>query len=431
LLRSGGGVMRPVHRRCIARVSPRYSIVAILSLALGGCSADATRFADAPFGRGAAFEATGSLAAPPAPVGRVERQALQSAPLPPPAANAVSYHGPVPSDSPSYVAPVNSSAARASSAAEGAAFVIVARGESIETISRRYGVSAAAIRRANHITAPGALRAGQRLRIPRANYELAAARAEPNPTVPSASASPSGQAGSAEQSHVVAAGETLSSIAHKYHLSRLAIAKANNLQPNVKLKLGQRLSLPGKKPEPLRVATAGDLRSGMPAPAEATAAPPPNAPPKEAGPVVANAQAGSEDSQTKNAAQNASPSFRWPVHGRIISGFGTKTGGQQNDGINVAVPEGTPIKAAEDGVVAYAGDELKGYGNLVLVRHANGFVTAYANASDLTVKRGDPVKRGQVIAHSGQTGSVSAPQLHFEIRKGATPVDPTQFLAGT
>jgi murein DD-endopeptidase MepM/ murein hydrolase activator NlpD len=95
------------------------------------------------------------------------------------------------------------------------------------------------------------------------------------------------------------------------------------------------------------------------------------------------------------------------------------------------VPEGTSVKAADDGVVAYAGNELKGYGNLVLVRHQNGYVTAYAHASELMVKRGDQVKRGQIIAHSGQTGNVSAPQLHFEIRKGKVPVDPTQFLPST
>jgi murein DD-endopeptidase MepM/ murein hydrolase activator NlpD len=126
----------------------------------------------------------------------------------------------------------------------------------------------------------------------------------------------------------------------------------------------------------------------------------------------------------------AVPSFRWPVRGRVIAGFGPKPNGLQNDGINLAVPEGTPIKAAEDGVVAYAGNELKGYGNLVLLRHADGFVTAYANARDIVVKRGETVKRGQVIAHSGETGNVSSPQLHFEIRKGATPVDPAQYLNG-
>jgi murein DD-endopeptidase MepM/ murein hydrolase activator NlpD len=112
----------------------------------------------------------------------------------------------------------------------------------------------------------------------------------------------------------------------------------------------------------------------------------------------------------------------------VIAGYGPTTNGQQNDGINIAVPENTPVKAAEDGIVAYAGNELKGYGNLVLVRHLNGYVTAYAHASRLLVKRGDQVKRGQVIAHSGQSGNVEAPQLHFEIRKGSTPLDPTRFL---
>ena len=129
-------------------------------------------------------------------------------------------------------------------------------------------------------------------------------------------------------------------------------------------------------------------------------------------------------------AGNGSLSFRWPAKGRIIAGFGPKTNGQTNDGINIALPEGTPVKAAEDGVVAYAGNELKGYGNLVLVRHADGFVTAYAHAKELLVKRGDPIKRGQTIARSGQTGNVDAPQLHFEIRKGPAPIDPMPHLSG-
>ena len=94
------------------------------------------------------------------------------------------------------------------------------------------------------------------------------------------------------------------------------------------------------------------------------------------------------------------------------------------------MPENTPIKAAEDGVVAYAGSELKGYGNLILVRHPNGYVTAYAHAKELLVKRGDPIKRGEVIAKSGQTGNVDVPELHFEVRKGTAPVDPMPFLNG-
>ena len=127
-----------------------------------------------------------------------------------------------------------------------------------------------------------------------------------------------------------------------------------------------------------------------------------------------------------STADSANPEFRWPARGRVIQGFGN--GG--NDGINIAVPEGTQVKAAENGVVAYAGSELKGYGNLVLIRHPNGFVSAYANNGSLNVKRGDTVKRGQVIALSGQTGNVSSPQLHFELRKGSKPVDPSNYLAG-
>ena len=131
---------------------------------------------------------------------------------------------------------------------------------------------------------------------------------------------------------------------------------------------------------------------------------------------------------TADAAAAGGPEFRWPARGRIIAGFKGGAGG--NDGINIAVPDGTPVKAAEGGVVAYAGSELKGYGNLVLIKHPNGFVTAYANNGEIDVKRGDTVKRGQTIAKSGQSGNVASPQLHFELRKGSQPVDPTNYLAG-
>ena len=123
---------------------------------------------------------------------------------------------------------------------------------------------------------------------------------------------------------------------------------------------------------------------------------------------------------------SGTPEFRWPARGRIIEGF--KAGG--NDGINISVPTGTSVRAAENGVVVYAGDGLKGYGNLVLIKHPNGFVSAYAHNGELSVKAGDQVTRGQTIAKSGQTGDVPTPQLHFELRKGSTPVDPTSYLAG-
>ena len=130
--------------------------------------------------------------------------------------------------------------------------------------------------------------------------------------------------------------------------------------------------------------------------------------------------------RTTPAVDSANPEFRWPARGRVIAGYGNSG----NDGINIAVPEGTAVKAAEAGVVTYAGSELKGYGNLVLIHHPNGFDSVYANNGSLNVKRGDTVKRGQVIALSGQSGNVASPQLHFELRRGHKPVDPSSYLAG-
>ena len=123
------------------------------------------------------------------------------------------------------------------------------------------------------------------------------------------------------------------------------------------------------------------------------------------------------------------PAFAWPVSGRVISDFGSTASGGKNDGINIATAMDAPIHASASGTVTYAGDELKNYGNLVLVKHSGGFTTAYAHADRLTVARGDFVARGQVIGYSGQTGDVTAPQLHFEIRANTTPVNPRSYLS--
>lgn len=150
----------------------------------------------------------------------------------------------------------------------------------------------------------------------------------------------------------------------------------------------------------------------------------------DAAPVAAaapkEAAARADVAPTVAATEEATPEFRWPARGKVIQGF--KPG--QSEGISIAVPEGTAVKAAEGGTVAYSGSELKGYGNLVLIKHPNGFVSAYAHNGELMVKRGEVVKRGQTIAKSGQSGNVSSPQLQFQLRKGSTPVDPTNYLAG-
>ena len=237
--------------------------------------------------------------------------------------------------------------------------------------------------------------------------------------------------------HIVNRGDTLMSIARRNHVPVADLAKANNLDTSAKLSLGMKLNVPGTKtaaaPVAQPVAPVQQLaavappaaKPGTPAAQQQSARLAQATTNVEEKPVVAEAPA-----VKPSEATGALPTFRWPVRGKVITTYGAKTNGKSNDGINLAVPEGTPVKAAEDGVVAYSGNELKGYGNLVLVRHSNGYVTAYAHASELMVKRGDTIKRGQIIAKSGQSGEVGSPQLHFEIRKGSSPVDPLQFLNG-
>jgi murein DD-endopeptidase MepM/ murein hydrolase activator NlpD len=218
----------------------------------------------------------------------------------------------------------------------------------------------------------------------------------------------------AKQMHVVSSGDTLNKIARQYQVSISELTAANKLAANSKLKLGSQLIVPtahAPQPAPLKMV--------------ANSKPATNPPAKSINKITPTPDMSAEK---KDATGAAALSFRWPVRGRVIAGFGPTPSGQENHGVNFAVPEGTPIKAAEEGVVAYVGNELKTYGNLVLIRHANGFVTAYAHASEILVRRDEVIKRGQVIAKSGQTGNVSTPQLHFEIRKGSSPVDPMTYL---
>jgi murein DD-endopeptidase MepM/ murein hydrolase activator NlpD len=311
---------------------------------------------------------------------------------------------------------------------EGGTAVTVQKGDTIDSLVARYGVPASVIAEANNIPNGTALKPGQRLVIPK--YEVTgstttrAASNAPHPPAPTIAAPATS---SSQHVHVVAPGETLMALSRKYHKPLSEIAKANNIEPHTMVKVGDRIVIPGPAPQAAAKPSAPLAQAPISAPKVAAVPAAPAATPSAA--MVTPAKHEPEPLKAKADVTAAMPSFRWPVNGRVITAFGPKPSGQQNDGINVSVPEGTPIKAAEDGVVAYAGNELKTYGNLVLVRHSNGYVTAYAHASEIMVKRDDPVKRGQIIAKAGQTGSVAAPQLHFEIRKGSTPVDPAPFLA--
>jgi murein DD-endopeptidase MepM/ murein hydrolase activator NlpD len=168
-------------------------------------------------------------------------------------------------------------------------------------------------------------------------------------------------------------------------------------------------------------------------------APPPVPPEAKPGPaatppLVSAAPPPREVPETPDANSNATPpaagtgAFLWPVRGHVLATYGTKPDGTHNDGINIAAPRGTAVQAVEGGVVAYTGNELRGYGNLVLVKHANGWISAYAHCDAILVKRGEKVERGQVIARVGSTGNVNEPQLHFELRRGQHAVDPREFM---
>ena len=349
-----------------ARLSARVAVLALVGAAAAGCSADISRFNDSPFSGSQAAKSVARDSAMAVPRGQVDAQSL---PAPSRPANIASTG---PSTAP---------------------------------------------RQPSHVAA-------------------APAPARPRPAA-SHAAQPNGI-------HVVGPGESLTSIGRLYGKTRQELAQANDIEPSAVVRAGQRLTIPGVRQADIKLASHAPAQqpAAQPAPAapqakpSATAAAP--ATPAASSQPVATARLATpatENPEPKTASATAEltgsvPSFRWPVRGRVIAGYGAKVNGTPNDGINLSVPEGTSVKAAEDGVVAYAGNELKGYGNLVLVRHANGFVTAYAHASEIKVKRGDQVKRGQVVALAGQTGNVNSPQLHFEIRKGSTPIDPGQYLGG-
>jgi murein DD-endopeptidase MepM/ murein hydrolase activator NlpD len=404
---------------------PRAAALAVLTVGLAGCSSDTTRFNDSPFAsRQQPAEVTGSVPAR-APVARVEQSQL-----PPPSGS-------------SYPATVSSAPAPVGVSGGGRGMASYAPASAPEYTGT--------------VQAPPPAAQQPYANAPHSGAPIAAA---PMRQTPAAAPRPAQTAAAPNGVHVVASGETLSKISRRYGKSIGDIAKANNIPPQATLKIGDRLTIPGTRTaqghpkgapkEAPKLAQAKSTPVAAPAPAAikpaATAATPkPAGTPRAA--VAAKQQLASADATqsasvvspaaeapapvaASKTAADANPSFRWPVKGRVIAGFGPKTNGQQNDGINLAVPEGTPVKAAEDGVVAYAGNELKGYGNLVLVRHSNGYVTAYAHAKELMVKRSDTIKRGQVIAKSGQTGNVDAPQLHFEVRKGPAPQDPMPLLSG-
>ncbi len=311
--------------------------------------------------------------------------------------------------------------------------VTVSAGDTLYDISRRHNVNMRALIETNRLQAPYALNAGATIQLPPPNV------------------------------HVVSRGETLYSVSRRYNVDTRSLALMNGLTRPWTVYPGDELLLPplarDQAREPVRAmdaapvavaavtppavkpAVGGDKPIQLaPAPA-ATPAPPRTAPPV-AKPAPAPAAtpkppqaaiapppvAPAPKSVPQAAPASGSRDFIWPVSGSVLKGYGASADGVRNDGVNIAAPRGTEIKAAATGEVVYAGSELAGFGNLVLIRHPGGWVTAYAHADTVVVKEGDLVKQGQRIATVGATGNASAPQVHFELRKGKEPVNPAQHL---
>ena len=369
------------------------------------------------------------------------------------------------------------------SLAGGYSRVTVGQDDTLYSLSRRYGISERNILAANSLGNASEIQSGQNILIPPVSYR-------PGDVVPSFTSDVSGSARNAISSaqmpaptvpraaqssttYTVRPGDTLYGIARRNNVPAKDLAQANNLDSPNSIRVGQRLVMPGGNassapqrtavaqthqatnmalptarpqsvapPERQRVASVGASDAqAVPVPTTrppyqsnraASSAPASSQPPSNP-PVtrVASARPTGHTGPLPSPDAMSSSQFRWPVRGRVISGFGSKPDGVKNDGINIAVPAGTSIKAAENGVVAYAGNELEGYGNLILIRHQGDWVTAYAHTSRVLVQRGDKVRRGQIIAQAGQTGSVDRPQLHFELRQGSKPVDPAPHMSGS
>ncbi len=260
--------------------------------------------------------------------------------------------------------------------------VEVKKGDTLYSIAKRYDMSISELIELNGIDSPNQLYVGQVLRTNSNKY------------------------------YTVKRGDTLASIARKYGTTYQALAQKNNIRPPYALNVGQKIAVTGTAQQSQNVAKT----TTSPTPKTTAAS-------SSKSTTKTTSTASSVAVSTKRAAK-----FVWPVTGKIISSFGTVGKGLKNDGINISAPLGTSVKAGDKGTVAYAGNGLKGFGNLILIKHSDGYITAYAHTDKILVKKGQSVARGEKIATVGKTGGVSAPQLHFEVRAGKKAVNPRNYL---
>jgi len=273
---------------------------------------------------------------------------------------------------------------------------VVRRGETVYGIAQRYDISTRALIEHNKLRPPYRLIAGSNLNLPPL------------------------------QAHSVRRGDTLYAVSRRYGVDMATLARANRLRSPYRIQVGQRLILPFDT----RRGGAATTQTARVQPAE-----------KPRTPAITGTPPGSSSAKgvprprpkpvflpSPPVPQRDAGGFVWPVDGRVLSSFGAEASALHNDGMNIAAPMGAPVRAADNGVVAYAGDQIRGFGNMLLIKHSDGLITAYAHADKLLVARGDVVSRGQVVARVGKSGGIDAPQLHFEVRRGSQAVDPRKFL---
>lgn len=288
-------------------------------------------------------------------------------------------------------------------------YIEVQRGDSVYALARRFGVLPKAIIKSNNLHPPYSLSLGQVIKLPK-NSSLVAGSALSQPV--RTSAAPVSQVVARDMLYAVRKGDTLYSISKAANVPAQQIAQANALRAPYTLSVGQQVLIP-------QAQANNDLyirRSPTSKIVNQTA------PARDVGDIARTV------SYTQTPTVNSGGMFSWPVRGAVIATYGSGEVGRRNDGINIAAPSGTPVRAAADGEVVYRGSELDGFGNLLLVRHTDGFVTAYAHNGSMLAKKGDKVRRGQMIAKVGDSGSVSSPQLHFEVRQNLKSVDPATML---
>jgi murein DD-endopeptidase MepM/ murein hydrolase activator NlpD len=324
-------------------------------------------------------------------------------------------------------------------------------GDTVQSIALRHDVSVKALVDANKLQAPYKLTAGQKLTMPpprtdiaqRATYgqgggvDVPPVEAAPRSSVESVPLAPIGGASEAAPTPITKQVTTT-----RPELASADVARAEPMSAEpARTDPSTNQSVPGRgesflKPPPGAKSGTSARRADMASAEPATLSVPATAGGRHAKAVPSIENAAAPGTPATKAALTQPPprsgqTFLWPIAGgKVISDYGAKNGGLHNDGINIAAPKGATVRAAENGVVAYAGNELRGFGNLVLVRHADNYVTAYAHTDKVLVKRGDKVRRGQAIAEVGDSGSVDKPQLHFEIRRGSQALDPRKLLSG-